>query len=723
MTMTRAPLNKTMLSCKKMLTAISVLFLLAALYISIQQNNVVQQLFSSNNQDQVQKYETALRYLQDVQAKHNQTLRRVKDQESQIETLKRELENAKKEIVSKHIQPDTHEETHTSAENSNPNPFSHAHRTSQDEGGGGQSEMCKAISPDGSNIPHVLDVWNADLTRIIDASKLYPKGPFFFRNYVMQLLHMVSPDRLARSTLSLPHEWQPVQRAMSVLWERYNFITTKVTGIKSKGKRAAVLNSPDSPPKLKIVIFGGSVLVGRNCPRIRKVHGIPITLPMRECSWAFRLQAFLNNILGGLTVEVHKVSVGGTNSETGGILIDFDLIPEEAKNPDIIINAYSTNDMHVSTVKEALENGQTLSEKVLEITEKFVRTVMSQAPECAPLMIHFQDYLGNEQRDILQTVAMQEAVSTLSSYYGFSSISYANVIRDIVYKDTREEWLSPYGWYEEGVKDGKMEREIHPEMGMHIIASWVTSYNFLNLALTYCSIEGYLKQEEAATSKETGSGPIPYHSIYGLPEIDTGGITNFENKPDISHAHNRLPPPLYTRTLLLDDISSLWSGGQLRTCDLGKSKSCPFGWMGGASGEDKNFRTVEKLFSNFTLRNDGWTMVDTDTAKLGWAPMKGKTWELDFPFSATSISILYMKSYGEKWESSRVRCEIENLDTNSIVETELLEGTHNKTTSETYSSRFNLKRKSSSVKGFRIRLTLVGGTYFKMMGLALCVGG
>jgi hypothetical protein len=48
------------------------------------------------------------------------------------------------------------------------------------------------------------------------------------------------------------------------------------------------------------------------------------------------------------------------------------------------------------------------------------------------------DYLGNEQREILVTTELAQATMVLANYYGFTSMSYANVVRDIVYGDTHE---------------------------------------------------------------------------------------------------------------------------------------------------------------------------------------------------------------------------------------------------------------------------------------------
>ena len=155
-------------------------------------------------------------------------------------------------------------------------------------------------------------------------------------------------------------------------------------------------------------------------------------------------------------VEITKISMGGTNTAVGAQIFEYELLPEAARNPDIVLNAYSTNDMHILTILEAESGNQTLRDRVFEITQEFVRVVLEKRP-CQthqPLLLHMDDYLGNEQREIWATTELSQGVSVLAHYYGFASMSYANIVRQWVYGDTRETWFSPEGWY-----NGKKNRD------------------------------------------------------------------------------------------------------------------------------------------------------------------------------------------------------------------------------------------------------------------------
>jgi hypothetical protein len=107
--------------------------------------------------------------------------------------------------------------------------------------------------------------------------------------------------------------------------------------------------------------------MGVNC-----YTGIP-QLHMEQCAWPVRLEHFLNNFIRTTTlpnamkmgqqplVTVYTLATGGTNTATGQMILEYDLLNH---TPDILFNAYSSNDMHLLTLNEALASKQTLQDKV-----------------------------------------------------------------------------------------------------------------------------------------------------------------------------------------------------------------------------------------------------------------------------------------------------------------------------------------------------------------------
>ena len=206
--------------------------------------------------------------------------------------------------------------------------------------------------------PSALALWKQHIPQILKSSQLLQyDGYFHFHDYTAQLLQIITP-RLPRSVKTISQESKSIEKAMTVAWERFQYMKL------SNEERAKIKNPPPRP--LKILVMGGSLLVGTNCRRIvRDVKFRGSSMPNWGCSWANRLDRFLNQFFNNTEiVQVTKVAMGGTNTATGSVIFQYDLIPEHARDPDIVINAYSTNDMHILTLLEAQSSNMTLRDKV-----------------------------------------------------------------------------------------------------------------------------------------------------------------------------------------------------------------------------------------------------------------------------------------------------------------------------------------------------------------------
>lgn len=448
-------------------------------------------------------------------------------------------------------------------------------------------------------------------------------------------------------------------------------------------------------------------------------------------------------------IPIHSLAMGGTNTPVGTNIWDYGLMPSNMPYPDIIINAYSTNDMHVMSVNEAKNSNMTLEEMIMKVNQKFVRKVLQPrfGASCIkrqPLLMYFDDYIGNEQRMILETNAFSRASNVLSSYYGFNLISYADTVKDLVYWNTTEDWFSPFGW---------PDRQIHPGMGMHIASSWVVGFNMLNLAVTYCSLNstttsfdsdnGIDNHEERRTKK--------YLPINGLPELRDKD-RKLSGEP--FEVPNILPPEL-NDALSIDDISDIWmeklkgntnhrstSGKNMVECDYNDSDEsmphpCFYSWIQGMNGLSSEVLT-EKMKS-VLVHNDGWEAI-VDHNKLGYIPTKvDASFEIEFKnitSPALTLNFMFIKSYGDKWEGSQVTVDAfitsaldgigDSNKSNNIQPTKSMNmtGFHDKNTSETYTVEMDLKSDGydKGVEGeiLNVRVKLSGGSTFKIVGMAVC---
>jgi hypothetical protein len=584
--------------------------------------------------------------------------------------------------------------------------LSNPNRTSRLE----NSTLVPTASNDGNNpicvmlatpfVPSAGSLWMHNLDRIHKASRLIEDTDFFASSFTAQVLQMISP-RLPMSVKSLTRERTLVDSIMKKVYARYQYL--------KQGDPGAASTPP--PPPVRIVVMGGSVTKGVNC--ISGIKGVN----RFQCAWPNRLESMINQLFGGDLVEVKAVGMGGTNSATGATILGHDLLPADAKNPDIIINAYATNDMHVISMRQAASGNATLRDKVFDMTQDFVRQVL-RPQSCKgvqqPLLLHMDDYLGNEQRAIWSTTELAQGVNVLANYYGFASMSYADMVRDWVYGDTRESLFSPKGWYD---GDGVFSREIHPGVGAHSTMAWAVAYNLLNLATTHCSMESGSIISDTEQRK--------------LQLLESPEAADIPGKP--LPAPKGLPPRL-SKELSLEEVSDLWRESSEESVRSESRSSrcqhrCPFSWVGGIDMQQSDAQWVQEYFNGHTTKSNDWKL-EGGQQKIGFVPVDGRHGsEMTLNFanltqSIRSVTLFTMKSYGPKWENSLAQVKIwkNSRAHQTWNETDAIElsGFHDKNTSETYTEVIHLSRKVSAGDSLRISTTFLHGGTFKLMGLAIC---
>ncbi len=538
-------------------------------------------------------------------------------------------------------------------------------------------------------------LWARNVRSILRASQSPHDVDYKLLNPTAQVLRLITP-RLHSGLKSTPRDWQALQNVIETTNRRLAYLNAKNEG-----------HSIKEPRPLKILVMGGSVTKGVNCKTgIKDYHDV-------ECSWAVRLETLLNNLAGDRVVDVHLAAVGGTNSATAQAMLEYDLLPEKMREPDIIINAYATNDMHILTLQEAMSQNISLREKIFGMAQNFTRTALQQCTEegKAPLLLWLDDYLGNEQREILAASEFIQGLQVLAGYYGFGLLSYADTVRDLVYGSTTERSFSPPGWYKKGPE---MKREIHPPYPMHIAVSYIVTYTFLELTSTYCGLESW-----KVTSWEND---LDYYDA-SIPDfLDMKESVLTLDSPPLPRPKGL--PPFLTSSLKLDDVSKLWHEAAPMRCEVEKTNRirCPVGWVSGFRPDLKTNNTMS-YFAPYIREPFEWEWRN-DKGKFGWLPTisTGAKMTYDFPLEQEihRIVLFYMKSYGAMWESSKSRLHVYLDDDKMDVPTleVSLYGFHDKETSEVYVEEVQLPRGASR----RLQMTVehAAGKTFKLMGFAIC---
>lgn len=441
------------------------------------------------------------------------------------------------------------------------------------------------------------------------------------------------------------------------------------------------LIDPVNNPPLKIAVFGGSVTQG--CWALTNMYGLDYGGMKCEtsCTWTLKLEQLLNNALGKDVVLVKNYATGGADSDIGSTLLEYNLWPGKDKGEefDIIISAFSSND------------GQPPPQTVdflYESWQKFVRLAMDQRP-CSdlPLVIQLEDNMLDTLRDdvVHSNLRYSRDMAQTAAWAGIMSISYADAIRDLVYANTSSQLVTEY-------------RQLHPGQGFHTGVAWVMAWNLLNALIGSC-----------------------------------------DAKFDKTERSQRVPLPVLTTNLRSSEIESIWkdsSRERTRLCSHGKQTtgvSCVYKWvastLSASTRQEIDMAMQPVLNANSGWRADGFPVRKPRRTWLGEGLNSSFTIQLDdIDTPVDRMLVLYLKSYGAQWASSRLLLVVEATmkaeegqeHAWEEVHRANLEGIHDSETSINYSHRIELDDAIEAGRSVRAKFTITGGSRFQINGLAMC---
>jgi len=600
------------------------------------------------------------------------------------------------------------------------------------------AEICKLLP---QPVPDATYLWNQHLADIHKSMRHGQDDGYVFHDLTAHILHLLTPIRLQRSRLTPPTDYEHVGRILDKAQRRYVYYQQHKASTQPRQtaagdeQRYERIDDRDknAPPPVNILVMGGSVAMGVLC------KDNPITTEglaryaRRGCAWPLRLEMFINNIIGADVIRTQTVTLGGTNTESGISIWKYGLQPEEYPHPDVLINAYSTNDVHVNSIKAAEGRNQTIHEAVFEMTQKFIRTVLNS--DCKPpLLLYFDDYIGNEQNEILETTKLSQSIHLLSQYYGTWSVSYANAVRELAFRGTDEEWFSPHGWFEGPEK--KWTRQIHPGMSAHFAFAIIVGFNILSAVTTFCSLHASQLGVDGAqpTDGSNEDWDYGYRDINGLPRLRNGRVPHGP-RPTI----DALPPPLDADLTLeavtqrSQDAASKQPHRIDNDSDCVVKRPCIFSFVSGLERDLNKPKVLLDKLKPYLTNNSGWDAVD-DHGKNGFVPTKGigSKFTLELKQLKEPVNILtfmVMTSYGAKWEGSNIRVEVffrkkGGGEYEKLRSMEISGEDTGKETSETYVHEMHLtgeKSEGGTVGGdLKVDVELIGGSTFKIMGMAFC---
>jgi hypothetical protein len=291
-------------------------------------------------------------------------------------------------------------------------------------------------------------------------------------------------------------------------------------------------------------------------------------------------------------------------------------------------------------------------------------------------------------------------------------------VRDIVYQNQTDSTFA-------NKKDVHFGRFAHQTIALSV------GFATLELLINYCDDE-----HNAATREEVSEEKEGHHLI---------------TKEEMRREKLFLPPPL-TQDLLLANATAEFEAAldlSHRTyveydCDASENNDssgdegvvdnnpCVIAWI--ATGGEWNENKINGFMKQYQTRIDGWI---AEHAGTGWSKKNGliankanATFSLRFPEvknDVKTVTIYFMRSYGEKWEDSNAKFTMSRLlpnETNSTVVSEIeiagVFANKNYTYSLTLSETMRLKETVAKGETLDLQVDLVSGSHFKIMGMMLC---
>lgn len=518
-------------------------------------------------------------------------------------------------------------------------------------------------------------IWVKMRSKILDIVSRHPDDPDnpFNHNWTASILDRLPLWNLRKSAHSLP------------AFHDLDWVLEKVEArlIEHGLRNHADANKDEVPPPLHIVVLGGSVTMGSLCGQYLP----PNVTAGGRCSWTFQLEHLINSIAGVEIVRITNIANSGTTSDAGIPLIKYAMYPQNTvppTGPDIVIVAYNVNDA-------GTREGKDFFYKLRGYHNDLINVIHEVRCEKPPLIIYMNEYFGEMVENIIATSLRYNSLTKqLADWYHFMLVDYVNVVKDLVYSDRFEKDLSPR-WRDD---QDKAKWEMHPNLGGHIAITFVFAYGIIDAIASFCDSERYRVQSTNHTMQ--------------LPVF---------------------PPPL-TNDLTIEDAAKAWPNTTMKhRCNEGNP--CVYSWVGGRMGSVRNIADLNRKVQEITVMNKGWTANGTDSKLpyLGFDATESKAMfqvEMkNLPDRVSSVTLLTLKSYGEKWNNSMVLVTVHvdgkesNSSTSQQYSTEI-KGFHNVATSITVRTEITLGSGVEAGGSISMKVELVTGGTFKIFSMAFC---
>jgi hypothetical protein len=553
-----------------------------------------------------------------------------------------------------------------------------------------------------------------------------------YKDWVDQLYSFYTPSKLRRSIMN-PAPPKEIVQLMKLAAE-----------IKHHN---AKVSDENNKRVLRILLLGGSVTAGIGCSWPANLN-IPKprhwAVPGEECAWSFRLEKLLNHVLfdGEKIVKVENIATGGQTNEMGTHVLEYRLFPNPNQMPDVVISAFSANEVQEPDLQTVLYNNM----------QGFVKAAQGLHPcdDQAPLVMVVDDFFGGF---VFRATQQTGNVFMLSSWNNLMAVDYASTIKFKVLAEVEKDFngTSPIVPLLNG------NYQIHMNSGMHMGLAWTVMFNIVNSIINVCNdatigVENHPIPEDALETARSvkHQAQEDSHNMNAASHqiIDPNLLPNLEKgEPPFQHIgqmQENVRGSAYEEREILE--------GNIRAnkefCDDldrdGKNniRRCSYAWYVNHMVGFSSAQQVEKKMSEVLIQKDGWKAEGNPIRqpRAGWYTHQPKS-TFSFMINDTELDtnfvlVMAMKSYSQKWVGSKLAVSISvvkktnDLNNSSLAavnevdwdadSTFLIDGYHDIKTSVHFPHKIPILGGAKAGDSLIFNAKLVGGQEFKIAGIAFC---
>lgn len=578
-------------------------------------------------------------------------------------------------------------------------------------------------------------VWKLLQPHILNASYVPPQQDAAssnninnkFQRWVNALYEFHTPERLQRSMAHPPSSTRAIRRLLQLV-ATATAVGEEFSSILPSSAEANASASTEEvsipPPPIRILVLGGSVAQGIQCTSNSVNLSETYWSPHERCAWPWRLEHLLNHGLfgGRRMVEMINFGMGGTNSEIGSLVLEYQLLPKELQQhpPHIVIASYSPNDAR---------------DPDLQLTyRKHVQGLVRAAHQLRPcdndwpLVILVDELFGGDKGIDLQDVALEQTghLYKIASWYNVMAIVYSNVARHQATMFHVNDTYHPVN----PLFGSSFNNRVHLGMGFHMGMAWTILFNFVSVIQDVCS-ELIRSPEEGEPHEWTlNDPPTKFRGRIGRStDVKQEWVEAMEHAQEQC---NQSPPLSNT-------------GSNHSTAFTAYSTNvCVYAWM-----VHRQTSSVDHALSIYDPKHVTAALQPVLTASSGWhakgnpirqprtgyyADEANATFALELtniPMTTKFVTILSMKSYGIDFVGTQLNVSVVVVTTprrgNDTVVVEessasfLVDGYHETRTTVHFPHKFALPGGGANPgDSIRVQVQLVSGRHFKIAGIALC---